>query len=221
MSVKVNITAPSIGLASLSDFSAEVTVASLRPRFYAMTGFELSSIKIVINGAKVDDETVTLGSFGTNPVNIELSGKSEFGDLNDVSEVKKYEISDAQYDALPGTIREMKRKAGIPVKGEALQKKEEEAPEGIEVGNRCEVEMADHSHHRGEVKFVGTTHCAKGYWVGVALDEPYGKNNGTLKGKAYFECGDNYGVFVKPAKVKVGDFPPIDWEKELEDEDEM
>jgi len=49
-----------------------------------------------------------------------------------------------------------------------------------------------------------------GHWVGVTLDEPTGKNNGTIKGKRYFDCGNNCGVFVRPERCEVGDFPPLD-----------
>lgn len=49
-----------------------------------------------------------------------------------------------------------------------------------------------------------------GYWVGVHYDEPLGKNDGTVKGKKYFDCPSGYGAFVRPDKVKTGDYPPID-----------
>lgn len=39
---------------------------------------------------------------------------------------------------------------------------------------------------KGTVAYVGYPTFASGRWVGVILDEPKGKNNGTLRGHAYF-----------------------------------
>lgn len=47
-------------------------------------------------------------------------------------------------------------------------------------------------------------------WVGVALDEPSGKNDGSVHGKSYFSCQPSHGIFVRASKVEIGDFPPID-----------
>ncbi|XP_055905002.1 dynactin subunit 1-like [Eupeodes corollae] len=54
---------------------------------------------------------------------------------------------------------------------------------------------------KGRVAYVGVTNFAAGKWVGVILDEPKGKNNGTIKGYCYFKCSDNYGVFVRPSQL--------------------
>lgn len=53
----------------------------------------------------------------------------------------------------------------------------------------------------GTVAFYGTTQFADGNWVGVVLDEPKGKNNGTVKDVQYFTCEENYGIFVRPGQV--------------------
>lgn len=39
-------------------------------------------------------------------------------------------------------------------------------------------------------------------WCGVILEEPLGKNNGTVQGKTYFQCNDNYGVMVKAGTLR-------------------
>ena len=53
----------------------------------------------------------------------------------------------------------------------------------------------------GTLQFCGATEFAGGIWAGVALDEPEGKNDGTVKGVTYFRCPFNHGVFVPPNKL--------------------
>jgi dynactin 1 len=68
----------------------------------------------------------------------------------------------------------------------------------IGVGNRVST-----ANGTGIVRFVGTTSFAAGKWIGVELDTPTGKNNGSVQGKVYFSCRDGYGVFVKPSGAKL------------------
>lgn len=39
----------------------------------------------------------------------------------------------------------------------------------------------------GHIAYIGHPAFASGKWIGVILDEPKGKNNGTIKGQAYFK----------------------------------
>ena len=60
----------------------------------------------------------------------------------------------------------------------------------------------------GVVKFVGTTEFAPGKWIGIHLAEPKGKNNGSVQGKVYFTCPDNYGLLVRQNQVLMLDNVP-------------
>lgn len=55
--------------------------------------------------------------------------------------------------------------------------------------------------HRGTVAYIGNTLFASGKWVGVILEEPKGKNDGTVQGKRYFTCQENHGIFVRQSQV--------------------
>ena len=49
----------------------------------------------------------------------------------------------------------------------------------------------------GTVSFVGNASFAEGTWYGVTLDDPLGKNDGSVQGKSYFHCDQNCGLFVR------------------------
>uniref|UniRef100_A0AAY4B826 Dynactin subunit 1 n=1 Tax=Denticeps clupeoides TaxID=299321 RepID=A0AAY4B826_9TELE len=59
--------------------------------------------------------------------------------------------------------------------------------------------------HRGTVAYIGTTLFASGKWVGVILDEPKGKNDGTVQGKRYFTCQEHHGIFVRQSQIQLVD----------------
>ncbi|XP_058824294.1 dynactin subunit 1 isoform X2 [Topomyia yanbarensis] len=68
----------------------------------------------------------------------------------------------------------------------------------LKVGQRIEVAGKD---VRGSIAYVGMTSFANGKWVGVILDEPKGKNNGSIRNMTYFTCEENYGMFVRPTQL--------------------
>ncbi|KAK7862050.1 hypothetical protein R5R35_011474 [Gryllus longicercus] len=53
----------------------------------------------------------------------------------------------------------------------------------------------------GVIAYVGPTEFASGTWVGVELDAPTGKNDGTVQGVQYFSCRPKCGIFVRADKL--------------------
>nr|XP_016940799.1 kinesin-like protein KIF13A isoform X4 [Drosophila suzukii] len=53
----------------------------------------------------------------------------------------------------------------------------------------------------GVIRFVGTTEFQPGAWIGVELDTPTGKNDGSVKGIQYFQCKPKHGMFVRSDKL--------------------
>lgn len=62
----------------------------------------------------------------------------------------------------------------------------------INVGDRCSVL----DKGSGTIMFLGETKFKPGTWAGVELDEPVGKNDGTINGVKYFKCREMHGIFA-------------------------
>lgn len=67
----------------------------------------------------------------------------------------------------------------------------------FEVGDRILVDGVK----PGLIGFIGETQFARGVWVGIILDTPDGKNDGSVAGVQYFQCELNYGLFSRPQKL--------------------
>ncbi|XP_015270376.1 PREDICTED: CAP-Gly domain-containing linker protein 4 isoform X4 [Gekko japonicus] len=68
----------------------------------------------------------------------------------------------------------------------------------IQIGDRVLVV----GQRTGIVRFYGTTKFAPGFWCGIELDKPRGKNDGSVAGVQYFSCLPRYGVFAPPSRVQ-------------------
>ncbi|KAJ8686968.1 hypothetical protein QAD02_022762 [Eretmocerus hayati] len=68
----------------------------------------------------------------------------------------------------------------------------------IKVGQRVEIAGKD---CQGVIAYIGHPAFATGKWIGVILDEPKGRNNGTIKGQFYFKCSENHGMFVRQTQL--------------------
>ncbi|KTF74239.1 hypothetical protein cypCar_00042723 [Cyprinus carpio] len=67
----------------------------------------------------------------------------------------------------------------------------------LKVGGRVTVG----SSKSGTVRYIGPTHFSEGVWVGVELDTPSGKYDGSVEGHQYFQCNPGYGVLVRPDRL--------------------
>jgi len=142
--------------------------------------------------------------------------------LTDVAQVEKFELTESEYAKRQDTVLAYKQRNKVGRFAEKdvtqVERPEQLEPVNIHVGSRCEVESLEAGFNkRGTVRFVGQTQFGTGIWVGVEYDEPFGKNDGSVKGERYFLCRQNYGVFVRPEKVKVGDYPAEELELEYEE----
>ncbi|GFY51561.1 CAP-Gly domain-containing linker protein 4 [Trichonephila inaurata madagascariensis] len=68
---------------------------------------------------------------------------------------------------------------------------------GVQIGDKVLVGGAK----VGILRYCGGTQFAQGIWAGVELEEPLGKNDGTLKGVTYFKCSQNHGIFAPINKI--------------------
>lgn len=148
-----------------------------------------------------------------------------YGDLDDVSQVEKYQISEEEYAKRDDTFRKFKedRQKVDPTFMKQSASKipadfQKEEADALSAGIRCEIVIGQ---RRGEVKYVGKIpELAPGFWIGVQLDEPMGDSDGSVKGKKYFDTvgGTKFGIFIRPKDAKYGDFPPLDDFDPAEDE---
>lgn len=71
------------------------------------------------------------------------------------------------------------------------------AEENFQIGERVWV----NGNKPGYIQFLGETQFAPGQWAGIVLDEPIGKNDGSVAGVRYFQCEALRGIFTRPSKL--------------------
>lgn len=110
------------------------------------------------------------------------------GDLTDVSQVERFELSNEDYAKRTDTLLAFKQRNKLgrfdPSRQEALEAKhagQRKLDPSVQVGSRCEVALSDEMTRRGTIKYAGTTSFGPQdgtIWIGVEFDEPVGKHDG-------------------------------------------
>jgi len=76
-------------------------------------------------------------------------------------------------------------------------------PDMLMVGQEVWVD----GNKRGRIAYLGTVHFSKGEMAGVHLDEPIGKNNGTVGGILYFQTEPRHGLFSRLHRLALRPLP--------------
>ncbi|TDH73755.1 uncharacterized protein CCR75_003334 [Bremia lactucae] len=88
----------------------------------------------------------------------------------------------------------------------------------VTIGMRCELlspnlkgGLRASLKRYGEIAYIGKVSGLPGdNWIGVRLDKPLGKGDGSVQGKRYFDCKPLHGAIVPLNKINInGDFPVI------------
>ncbi|XP_067293813.1 CAP-Gly domain-containing linker protein 1 isoform X2 [Pseudorasbora parva] len=87
--------------------------------------------------------------------------------------------------------------ASKPTQSDKSSAEAQDAGEQFKVGDRVWV----NGNKPGVVQFLGETQFAPGQWAGIVLDEPIGKNDGSVSGVRYFQCEALKGIFTRPSKL--------------------
>ncbi|CED82994.1 Alpha-tubulin folding cofactor B [Phaffia rhodozyma] len=220
-------------------FDLELTIAQLKGKLELITGipYDYQSLSLLrsdegelVRSLEGNDQN-TLGSFGVVDWNcIKVANLDPNagigGNFTDTSQVDKFELTEEEYTKRPDTLQNYLKTNKLGPKYASTSEPATPTPVPsipiqIHPGDRCEVVTAGaEMKQRGTIRFVGETQFGTGKnagaWIGVEVDEPVGKNDGSVAGVRYFDSKPGYGLFVRPDKVTVGDFP----EESLFDEDD-
>ncbi|KAI8943591.1 hypothetical protein NX059_001583 [Plenodomus lindquistii] len=213
------------------------SIAHLKTRLEPITGVPASSQKLSLRFGSQDavalvahdEEQTRLAAFPLQPyAEITVTDTRPPGartDYTDLSAVEKYEMPSTEYESRTDSVLAWKKAQKLgrfdpnapSIEQQKLRASEREVEErGLSVSARVRL-LPETDARRGTISYIGLVPEIPGIgvWVGVTLDEPTGKNDGTVKGKRYFQCDNNCGVFVRPERCEAGDFPVLD----LGDED--
>lgn len=176
-------------------FDLSTSIEDVKHKIYTMTGSGVEHMKVYLNGRieLKEEDNKRLGEYGARSGDVlhveDLDPFSQARNraFDDVSQVKKFELTEEQYDKRENTYRAYKKKMKeidpnwkslFEIKAEERRAARREALKGtdmeekyethhqifsrIKVGMRCKVKPGD---RRGEVKFIGAVPELPNYFV--------------------------------------------------------
>lgn len=217
------------------------SISQLKAKLETVTGIPPSSQRLALK--RVASETISIEAANEDGTHLSSFPLVPYAELHvtdtrpaaarpnfqDTSGVDKYVMPEEEYEKKSDSVLAWKKAQKLgrfdpnapsheQAKLTALE--EEIGQRGIAVGKRCRVSGDD--TRRGTVKYVGEVKeipGGRGAWVGIHLDEPVGKNDGSIGGVRYWgePSPMKHGVFVRPERVETGDYPALDDLEEMEE----
>ncbi|AOA61519.1 Alpha-tubulin folding protein [Komagataella phaffii CBS 7435] len=209
--------------------SPQWDIAHLKQRLEFVTGIPPADQKIWVYKTPTSNaryelkggEETTLNEFQIAPyTRIHVENINQHSDISELESATAqdddepvFNLSEDQYNSMDNTVRRWKEENKLgrfdpdyQSKKSRILEEHRKLSESFEIGARCRT--MNMMERRGYIRYVGIIPEIdnESYWVGVEFDEPVGKNDGSIKGKAYFRCKANHGSFVKPTLVQVGDY---------------
>lgn len=230
--IKINITnSKTDNIAFDIKFAKSMTVGELKNKLQIITGGSAGTMVVELYKGEqlmtsLSDDTMMLGALPIEP-GMRFHVKDNFvWDISD-EPVEKFVLPEEEYDQKDNTVRSFLKRNRMGKYDEEEQQREDakrkekeelmkQKAELCTVGARCQVSVKGCPTRRGTVMYNGPLEGKTGIFIGVKYDEPMGKNDGSMQGHRYFTCPPNYGGFVSPLVVEVGDFPEEDFN--LDDE---
>ncbi|KAH8716925.1 CAP Gly-rich domain-containing protein [Phaeosphaeriaceae sp. PMI808] len=213
------------------------SIAHLKSRLEPITGVPAGSQQLSLRVASqdavpitaTDEEQTRLAMFPMQPyaelIVVDTRPPAARTNFSDLSAVEKYTMPTTEYETRTDSVLAWKKAQKLgrfdpdapSIEQQKILASEREVEErGLKVSGRVRL-LPESDARRGTISYIGPIPEIPGIgvWLGVTLDEPTGKNDGSVKGRRYFKCGNSYGVFVRPERCEAGDFPALD----LGDED--
>lgn len=178
-------------------FAESTSIENVKSNLALRYGTDPSQVKLTLRKKDcqpilMDEDVRRLCDYGVEDydfIHLQDDNKLSFlvaNEFDDVSKVKKYEISEEDYAKRDDSVRRFRETLQKDEGYKELQKEKqqesfEQEAAAIIVGARC---LLGDGTRRGEVKYVGKVpELGFGWWVGVALDDPSGDSTGQCVSK--------------------------------------
>ncbi|GAX82242.1 hypothetical protein CEUSTIGMA_g9670.t1 [Chlamydomonas eustigma] len=205
----------------------EMTVHDLKLKLFSLISTSPPNMRLMLqdehgsNVCLISDDEEIIGSYSPydgciiHVIDLDPHSLVNQGWLDDISQIKKYVMSEADYNKRENTFRKFRQQqrwtslsahgrnvctvdAGID-RLELSTQLLSDLESAVVTSRRCTVQPGSRD---GTVRYVGEVQGADpGVWVGVELDDPYGEHDGSLEGRRYFQATHGHGAFIRPVLI--------------------